>query len=139
MKDFLKAGCAKLGQRMVRQTFRSICHSQSQHEIIITPLSAGSTIRRSTKGLTCHSSPPPSRHPRAGPMRVRRRVVLELTKLSTRQNSESLRSARIGPHCLSLAVQITSDFRFKPLAILNRNDSNHCNFSCDFYPVFHRI
>ena len=39
----------------------------------------------------------------------------------------------------SLDAQIASDFKSNPLAISNRSDSNHCDFSCDFYPLLHRF
>ena len=38
---------------------------------------------------------------------------------------------------LSLDTQIASDFKSNPLAIWNHSDSNHCDFSCDFYTLLH--
>ena len=36
----------------------------------------------------------------------------------------------------NLDAQSASNFKSNTLAISNRSDSNHCNSSCDFYPLF---
>ena len=35
---------------------------------------------------------------------------------------------------LTLDAQMASNFKSNPLAVSNRNDSNRCDRSCDFYP-----